>query len=42
MIQHKSFCLETTDQLVLIAKKRTDYEAFETSLLNSIPQPDTA
>jgi voltage-gated potassium channel len=42
MNSEKLFCLEMGDQLVLLAEKRADYEAFEASLLQSNLQPQTA
>ncbi|MEY3895400.1 MAG: hypothetical protein RLZZ214_919 [Verrucomicrobiota bacterium] len=42
MTSEKSFSLEKTDKLVLLAEKRTDYEAFESNLLQSNLQPHTA
>jgi len=42
MTAENSFCLETADQLVLLAEKRTDYDRFEASHLTSNPQPHTA
>jgi hypothetical protein len=42
MILHKSFCLEATDQLALLAEKRADYEACQVFLLQSNLQPHTA
>ncbi|NQX01036.1 NAD-binding protein [bacterium] len=42
MTAENSFCLETADQLVLLAEKRTDYDGFEASHLTSNPQPHTA
>jgi voltage-gated potassium channel len=42
MSSENAFCLETTDQLVLLAEKRADYESFEKSLLVPTLQPHTA
>jgi voltage-gated potassium channel len=42
MTSDKSFSLEKTDKLVLLAEKRSDYDAFESSHLNSNLQPHTA
>jgi hypothetical protein len=38
MSSEHGFCLEPVDQLILLAEKRADYAAFESSLL----QPQTA
>jgi hypothetical protein len=42
MTFEKSFSLEETDKLVLLAEKRADYEAFEAKHLNPNLQPHTA
>jgi len=42
MTSEKSFSLEETDKLVLLAERRADYEAFETSVLQLNLQPHTA
>lgn len=42
MPPEKSLRLEPKDQLILLAQKRADYDAFETSHLNSNPLPQTA
>ena len=42
MNPENSFALAATDKLVLLAEKRADYDAFETSLLDSNLQPHNA
>lgn len=42
MTSEKSFSLEKTDKLVLLAEKRTDWDAFESAHLNPNLQPHTA
>ena len=42
MNSDKSFALNETDKLILLAEKRTDYDAFESIHRNPDPQTHTA